>query len=62
MIRSALHLLLGLTLLGGAATADVLGWFGTRPTTLRDVPRSVRENPGAYRALYQGAPRLFGGK
>lgn len=62
MIRSAFHVLIGLALLGSATTADIRGWFGARPTTLRDVPRSVRENPGAYRALYQGAPRLFGGK
>lgn len=62
MIRSALYLLLGLALLGSAASADVRGWFGARPATLHDVPRSIRDNPGAYRALYQGAPRLFGGK
>lgn len=62
MIRLVLYVLLGLGLLGSAATADVRGWFGARPATIRDVPRSIRDNPGAYRALYQGSPRLFGGK
>jgi hypothetical protein len=57
-----LYVLLGLGLVGSALTADTRGWLGTRPSTLRNVPRSIRENPGAYRALYRGSPRLFGGK
>ena len=54
-------MLLGLTIVGTATTADVRGWFG-RTTTLQNVPRSVRDNPGAYRSLYAGGPRYFGGK
>jgi hypothetical protein len=57
-----LYLLFGLSLLGAATTADVRGWLGTRPSELRNVPRSIRDNPGAYRSLYQGSPRYFGGK
>ena len=26
------------------------------------VPRSIRDNPGAYRTLYAASPRYFGGK
>ena len=62
MVRTILYLLLGLGLLGSAVNADVRGWLASRPTTLRDVPRSIRDNPGAYRSLYAGSPRLFGGK
>lgn len=62
MLRTMIYLLLGLGLLGSAATADLRGWLASRPVTVRDVPRSIRDNPGAYRALYVGSPRLFGGK
>ena len=32
------------------------------PTPVRNVPQSIRDNPGAYRSLYTGSPRYFGGK
>ena len=57
-----LYLLFGLTVLGAAGMADQRGWFATRPTELRNVPRTIRDNPGAYRALYSASPRYFGGK
>ena len=60
-MRVAILMLLGLTVIGTARRADVQGWLGST-TTVRNVPRSVRDNPGAYRALYAGNPRLFGGK
>lgn len=31
-------------------------------TRLRDVPKSVRDNPGAYRSHYSYIPRYMGGK
>jgi hypothetical protein len=62
MLRSALFLVFGLSVVGGAAIADMRGWLATRPGVVRDVPRSIRDNPGAYRSLYNGAPRYFGGK
>jgi hypothetical protein len=61
MIR-ALYILAGLLIVTSAWTADTRGWFGARPAVLQNVPRSIRDNPGAYRALYNGSPRLFGGK
>jgi hypothetical protein len=61
MIR-ILYLLAGLLVVTSALMADTRGWFGARPAVLRNVPRSIRDNPGAYRALYNGSPRLFGGK
>lgn len=57
-----LYLLFGLLVVGTAVMADTRGWLGTRPSLVRNVPRSIRDNPGAYRALYSGSPRLFGGK
>ena len=61
-MMNILNLLAGLLLVSGAFMADTRGWFGTRPSMLQNVPRSIRDNPGAYRALYSGSPRLFGGK
>jgi hypothetical protein len=58
----ALYVLLGLLMVGAAVRADMQGWLGARPSTIRNVPRSIRDNPGAYRTLYNGSPRLFGGK
>lgn len=52
----------GLLVLGATGLADARGWLATRPTALQNVPRSIRDNPGAYRALYAGTPRTFGGK
>jgi len=62
LIKSALFLVFGALVVGGAAMADMRGWLATRPAVVRNVPRSIRDNPGAYRSLYNGAPRFFGGK
>jgi hypothetical protein len=62
VIKAALFLAFGVLVVGGAAMADMRGWLATKPTVVRNVPRSIRDNPGAYRSLYTGAPRYFGGK
>jgi hypothetical protein len=62
MRRGLIYLVFGLLTSGGALAADRDGWLTSRPDVLRNVPRSIRDNPGAYRALYNGSPRFFGGK
>jgi hypothetical protein len=57
-----LYVLYALILLGAASFADYRGWSFVAPTTLHNVPKSVRDNPGSYRSLYRGSPRYFGGK
>lgn len=57
-----IYLLLGLGLVGASGLADSRGWLATQPDRLSGVPRSIRDNPGAYRSLYNGSPRYFGGK
>jgi len=42
--------------------AEYRGWRWTDVTEIRNVPRSIRDNPGAYRALYRTSPRDVGGK
>ncbi len=61
-MRAIAYFMFGVMAVAGAAMADTRGWLATRPTTLQNVPRSVRDNPGAYRSLYAGSPRVFGGK
>jgi hypothetical protein len=50
-------------MLGLAGFANYRGWGGFfSPTEVRDVPKSVRNNPGSYRSHYGYLPRYFGGK
>ena len=57
-----LYLMLGVALLGATSVADVRGWLISKPDRLQNVPRSIRDNPGAWRSIYRGSPRYFGGK
>ena len=57
-----LYLLFGLALAAGAGYADYRGMSFLRPTEIRNVPKSIRDNPGAYRSLYRDRSRSFGGK
>jgi hypothetical protein len=61
-MRFTLLMLLGMLVVGTANRADVRGWFGRRGDIVTNVPRSIRDNPGAYRTLYAASPRYFGGK
>ena len=66
MRRHPLYLLFGALVVAGAVFVDARGWtlasaVERRPTA--GGPRSVRENPGAYRAVYRGSStRYRGGK
>ena len=62
MPRALIYLVFGLLASGWAVTADRAGWLTPRPDVLSNVPRSIRDNPGAYRSIYNGSSRLFGGK
>ena len=61
-MRTAVYLLYGLLILGLTGMAQAGGWGFTRVTEVKNVPLSVRDNPGAYRSIYRGSPRYFGGK
>ena len=62
MGRGLIYLVFGLLTSGAALTADRAGWLTSRVDRVHNVPRSIRDNPGAYRSLYNGSPRFFGGK
>ena len=62
MRKHPLYLLYGLFVLGLLGAAEARGWTMLRPTEVHGVPRTVRDNPGAYRAIYRGPGRYMRGK
>lgn len=62
MLRHPLYLLYGIAILGTFATAEYRGWSLHRINEVNDVPKTVRDNPGAYRSHYGYYPRYMGGK
>jgi len=63
-MRHPLYLLYGLLLLGWLGVAAYRGspFLGTPVNEVKNVPKTVRDNPGAYRSIYAGYPRYIGGK
>lgn len=56
------YLIYSMLLLSGMMWAEYRGWSLDRVNQLKDVPKTVRDNPGAYRAHYGFYPRYVGGK
>ena len=52
----------GILLLALLFWMDMVGWTFMDVDEVAGVPRSVRDNPGAYRAHYQSHARYSGGK
>jgi hypothetical protein len=52
MISRALYLIVGMIILAATAAAEWRGWGPTQVTEVKDVPRTVRNNPGSYRPHY----------
>ena len=48
--------------LGGAGYAQHHGWSLDRVNELKNVPKSVRDNPGSYRSIYSSYHHYTGGK
>jgi hypothetical protein len=61
MIRK-LYLLYGLAVLGTTGFAQYRGWSLNRINELKNIPKSVRDNPGSYRSIYRGYHGYTGGK
>jgi hypothetical protein len=56
------YLIYSMLLLTGMTWAEYRGWSLDHVNQLKDVPKTVRDNPGAYRAHYGFYPRYVGGK
>ncbi|MCC7496907.1 MAG: hypothetical protein IT160_04970 [Bryobacterales bacterium] len=61
-MRHPIYLFYGLTLLGLIGAAEYRGFTFAGVNEAHIVPRTVRDNPGAYRPHYSGYNRYVGGK
>ena len=52
----------GFAVIAAMAWALYFGWSWTSADEVKSVPKSVRDNPGAYRAHYRTYRRYYGGK
>ena len=63
-MKHPVYTILGAMLLLLLVVVEVRGWTPMRPTEVKNVPRSIRDNPGAYRPhyLYHGSGTFMRGK
>jgi hypothetical protein len=61
MIRS-FFLIYGLAVLAAVSVAEYQGWSLDSVDEVKNVPRSVRDNPGSYRSVYGYYHHYTGGK
>lgn len=61
MIRN-FFLAYGLSVLALVGIAEYRGWSLSQVNEVRNVPRSVRDNPGSYRSVYSSYHHYTGGK
>jgi hypothetical protein len=63
-MKHPIYLVFGALLVASAAFADWRGMSLTRAREVKNVPRSVRDNPGSYRPtyIYTGSGRYPRGK
>ncbi len=61
MMRN-LYVLYGMIVLGTLAMAEYRGWSLNSVDEVKNVPRSVRDNPGSYRSVYNSYHHYTGGK
>lgn len=57
-----LYLAYGLIVLAALGTGAYRGWTLLPVNELKDVPRSIRDNPGSYRSVYSSYHHYTGGK
>ena len=51
-MRRLPYLLFGVAVLVAVGAIEAFGWGMSRRSEVRDVPRTVRENPASYRPHY----------
>jgi hypothetical protein len=59
---SKLYLAYGVLVLGLLGAAEYRGWSIMPVNEVKNVPRSVRDNPGSYRSVYSSYHHYTGGK
>jgi hypothetical protein len=61
-MRYAGYLIYSMMMLTTATWAEFRGWTMSRVDQVKNVPKTVRDNPGAYRSHYAYYSRYIGGK
>jgi len=61
-LKNPLFLVYGVLVLGLSTFAQYRGWSFSRINQQKVLPKSIRDNPGAYRSTYGGYSRYIGGK
>ncbi len=61
-MNNPLFLLYGMLLLGTTGYLEYTGKSFDRVSQQKVLPKSIRDNPGAYRSMYGGYSRYIGGK
>jgi hypothetical protein len=64
-MKHPIYTVFGALLILLIVAAEVRGWTPMRPNEVKNVPRSIRDNPGAYRPHYRpyfGGGHTMGGK
>ncbi len=59
---SKLYLMYGVIVLGLLAAGQYRGYSFSSVNEVKNVPRSVRDNPGSYRSVYSSYHHYTGGK
>jgi hypothetical protein len=62
MIWRSLYVIYAAGLLAVLGVVEYRGWSYHRIHEVYNVPKTIRDNPGAYRSHYGYYPRYFGGK
>jgi len=57
-----IYLVYGVLVLGLTGFATYRGWSLDNVNQIKNVPRSIRDNPGSYRSVYSGYHHYTGGK
>jgi hypothetical protein len=61
-MKHPIYTIYSLLVLGTMATGQYQGWTLAALNQARAIPRTVRDNPGASRPMYNDSPRYSGGK
>jgi hypothetical protein len=62
MTNHPFYLAFGMAVLSLVGMAEYRGWSLTSVNEVKNVPKTVRENPGVYRSVYRPYPHYTGGK
>jgi hypothetical protein len=57
-----IYLIYGMLVLGTVGVAQYRGWSLDSMNQVKNVPKSVRDNPGSYRSVYSSYHHYTGGK